>query len=235
MRFLPGLIENVAPQVDGIIALDDQSTDGSAEFMAAQPLVLELLRVEPGAQGELEDGRNHEALTRAAWDHDPDWLLGLDADERVELGFRDSAEREIDRAEAAGHTALWLPFRELWNEPVTYRADGLWGDKRKACLFKASRDHIFDRKRVHALWASLPVPAGDWPTADLELYHLRMLDPGDRAARVARYRRIDPDEIWQPVGYDYMLDDTGLELRRIAAGRHFLPECRDGTVGRGAL
>jgi len=31
--------------------------------------------VAPGAQDELEDGLNHEALTRAAWKHGPDWLL----------------------------------------------------------------------------------------------------------------------------------------------------------------
>jgi hypothetical protein len=213
----------VTPHVDGIVALDDQSVDGSAEFMAAQPSVLELLRVEPGAQKELEDGLNHEALTRASWEHGPDWLLGLDADERVERDFRARAEREIDRIEALGHAAAWLPFRELWARPDTYRADGVWGEKRKACLFRASRDHVFDHKRVHALWASLPVPEGDWPTADLELYHLRMLDPRDRPARVARYRRIDPDNFWQPFGYEYMLDDSAIELRNIEPGREFIP------------
>jgi hypothetical protein len=223
MRFLPGLVENLCPHVDGIVALDDQSRDGSAEFMAAQPLVVELLKVKPGAQEELEDGRNHEALTRAAWEHDPDWLLGLDADERVERDFRNRAEREIDRAERRGHTAMWLPFRELWDSSTCFRVDGVWGQKRKACLFKASRDHVFDRKRVHAIWASLPVPEGDWPTADLELYHLRMLNPRDRAPRVARYRRIDPDNVWQPFGYDYMLDDHGVELESIIRGREFLP------------
>lgn len=29
MRFLPGLFENLTGQVDGVIALDDQSTDDS--------------------------------------------------------------------------------------------------------------------------------------------------------------------------------------------------------------
>ncbi len=225
MRFLPGLIENLSPHVDGIVALDDQSRDGSAEFMAAQPLVVELLRVEPGTQGELEDGRNHEALTRAAWGHDADWLLGMDADERVERDFRARADREIQRVEALGQDAMWLPFREVWDDPGTYRVDGLWGQKRKVCLFKSSPDHVFDRKRVHAIWASLPVPAGDWPTADLQLYHLRMLDSRDRAPRAARYRRIDPEAIWQPIGYDYLLDDSGLELRSIAPERGFFPPC----------
>jgi hypothetical protein len=223
MRFLPGLVENLTPHVDGIVALDDQSQDDSAAFMASQPLVLEVLSIPPGAQDELEDGLNHRALTEAAWRHGPDWLLGIDADERVECSFRARAEREIDRAERLGHRALWVPFRELWDDPSTYRVDGVWGEKRKACLFKASRDHVFDDKRVHAIWASMPVPADDWPQADLELYHLRMLHAEDRASRHARYGRIDPDHVWQPIGYDYLLDDHALELRRITPGREFFP------------
>ena len=223
MRFLPGLIENLSPHVDGIVALDDQSEDDSAEFMASQPLVVELLRIPPGAQGELEDGRNHRALTEASWKHDPDWLLGIDADERVERDFRSRAEGEIDRAESLGHDALWVHFRELWDEPDHFRSDGLWGGKRKACLFRARRDHRFDDRRVHAIWASMPIPDGDWPQADLNLYHLRMLDQRDRPERVARYRRIDPANVWQPIGYDYLLEESGLEVERIAAGREYQP------------
>ena len=47
VRFLPGLLRNVAPHVDGIIALDDGSSDGSDSLLAASPLVLELLRNVP--------------------------------------------------------------------------------------------------------------------------------------------------------------------------------------------
>jgi hypothetical protein len=40
---------------------------------------------------------------------------------------------------------------------------------------------------------------------------------------VERYRRLDPDQVWQPVGYDYLLDERGLELRDIEPGRGFAP------------
>ena len=223
MRFLPGLFENLAGQVDGVVALDDGSGDGSAEFVRAQPLVLELLSIPPGAQAELEDGRNHRALTEAAWAHEPDWLLGIDADERVERSFRARAEREIYRAEMAGHDSLWVRFRELWDTPDRYRSDGIWAHKRKACLFEARRDHVFDDRRVHAIWASQDRSDEERPMADLFLYHLRMMHPKDRAARVARYRRIDPDNVWQEIGYDYLLDDEGLELASIEPGREYVP------------
>lgn len=223
MRYLPGLFENLAGQVDGVVALDDQSRDGSRAFVEAQPLVLELLTVAPGEQAELEDGRNHRALTEAAWEHDADWLFGIDADERVELDFRRRADAEIDAAERRGHSALWVPFRELWDAPDQMRVDAIWGGKRKACLFKADREHSFDDRRVHAIWASWPPPDGDYHEADLRLYHLRMIEPADRRARVARYDRIDPDRVWQSIGYDYLLDEQGIDLRPLEAGRAYVP------------
>lgn len=223
MRYLPGLFENLAPHVDGVVALDDQSVDDSADFVASQPSVLELLTVPPGSQGELEDGRNHRALTEAAWEHDPDWLLGIDADERLEMRFRERAETEIGRAEARGRSALWVRFCELWDGPTRFRSDGIWGQKRKACLFAASRGHRFHDMRVHAHWASVPEPRRGWPQADLRVYHLRMLDPADRLRRVERYARIDPRHECQPIGYDYMLDEEGLALETIQPDRMYQP------------
>lgn len=222
-RFLPGLLENLATQVDGLVALDDGSSDGSTELLRNHPLVVELLRVPPGTQAELEDGKNHRALVEASWSHRPDWLLGVDADERVERDFRARAEEEIARAEHAGHEGLWVPFRELWGAPDRMRVDGIWGGKRKACLFRSTRRHRFDDRRVHANWAPWPPQRGDYPAADLRLYHLRMIRPEDRAARLERYHRIDPDEVWQPIGYDYLLDEEGIELRELEPGRDYVP------------
>jgi hypothetical protein len=223
MRFLPGLFENLEGQVDGVVALDDQSTDGSRAFVEAQPLLTDLIVVPPGAQGELEDGKNHQALVEAAWAHGPGWLLGIDADERVERDFRQRAEREASQAESAGHPALWVPFRELWGAFDQVRLDGIWGEKRKACLFRSDREHRFDARRLHQIWAPWPPPKGEYPLADLRLYHLRMVEQRDRRARLERYRRIDPDRRLQEIGYDYLVDEEGMELAPIEPGREYAP------------
>ena len=102
MRFLPGLYENLATQVDGVVALDDGSTDGSGDYAAAQPLTVQLISVPSGVQAELEDGLNQRSLIQAAHGHGADWLLGIDADERVERRFRERAEREFARADDRG-------------------------------------------------------------------------------------------------------------------------------------
>lgn len=46
LRWLPGFVENVAPRVDGIVALDDASSEGSGDYLAEQPKVLEVARSE---------------------------------------------------------------------------------------------------------------------------------------------------------------------------------------------
>ncbi len=222
MGFLPGLFENLSAHVDGVVALDDQSTDESAEYVASQPLVVELLRVEPGSQAPLEEAHNRRTLTEAAWAHDADWLLGIDPDERVEREFRGRAEHAIDRAERLGRGALWVHFRELWDSPDRFRTDGIWGLKRKACLFRSSTDHHFDDRWIHTLWAP-PPPPGGWPQADLYLYHLRMIRAEDRQARIEHYRRIDPEAKFQEIGYDYLVDEEGLELSTFEPGRDYVP------------
>lgn len=229
MRYLPGWFENVLPQVDGVVAMDDGSTDGSGDFVAAQPGVLELVRVPPRDPHVWDDGVNHSRVTEAALRHQPDWMIGLDADERLEREFRTRAEAEIRRAERNGYLAYAIHLCELWNSPRTYRVDGIWGTKLRARLFKNVPGLRYDTNQLHGQWAPLNgirtiqgKPLG-YPSADLLFYHLRMIDPQDRAARRDRYNQLDPDRKFQASGYDYLTDETGLVLEELKPGREYEP------------
>ena len=224
MRYLPGYFANVSRYVDGIVALDDRSTDGSGEFVARQPNVLELVRVSSNERPHWDEAANHRTLVQTAWRHQPDWLIAVDADERLERHFRRRAEREIRRAERRRYMAYLVIFRELWDTPDTYRVDGLWGEKRQARFFSARRDHVFDCRPLHGHWAPLnSMHAGTFPKADLIIYHLRMIHERDRLSRQARYRQLDPECHWQAIGYSYMTDTAGLRLEKLPRGREYEP------------
>jgi hypothetical protein len=222
MRFLPGFVENVAPQVDGIVALDDGSTDGTGDYLASRPEVVELLDVPPG-RPSWDEPRNHRRLVEAALRHGAEWLLVVDADERLERHFRERAERIIRRGQRAGRTAYAVHARELWT-PDRYRVDGIWKGKVQATLFEARPDHEFDTRPLHGHKAPLQArrPNGRFPVANLNVYHLRMIQPDDRLARRRRYELADPEARWQPnLGYAYLTDETGLRLKKIPRRRRY--------------
>lgn len=222
LRHLPGYLRNVAPQVDGIIALDDGSSDGSADLLARHDAVIEVIH-RPADRPTWDEVGNHRALVAAALRHRAGWILCLDADERLEREFRTRAERVIARGGWLGYSAYAVHLRELWDAPDQYRSDGIWGRKRMARLFRARDDHEFDPSPIHGVKAPLQARHnGRFPNADLTIYHLGMLHPDDRQNRRRRYEQADPDRRWQRIGYEYLTDPAGLTLTRVNARRGFV-------------
>jgi hypothetical protein len=224
-QHLPAWLQNVSDSVDGIIALDDGSTDATADMLRASPKLVELMMND--ADQPWNERANQTALVEASRRHGADWALCLDADERLELRFTDQLASALDAAEAAGKTAFLFSVCELWDDPETYRVDGVWSMKTICRLFKNDAAHRrFDPRPWHRFWPPLEVVAelntravcaGD------RIYHLRMIRREDRMARVARYEAIDPDHRFQRIGYRYLVDDTGIELERVASERRYVP------------
>jgi hypothetical protein len=221
-RHLDGWLESVAPEVDGIVALDDGSTDGGGDVLLGHPRLLSLLR-NPTRDTERHDGAaNRRALHEAAGKVGADWLVVIDADERPEIGFGERARREIERLESRGILAASVWIRELWDRPDRVRVDGRWGEKRHARLYLWRPDAELDPRTLHGHAAPLDLrTGGGYPPADLYLYHLRMIRRADREARRARYERLDPDRVFQPAGYAHLTDESGLEVAPVPPDRGY--------------
>jgi glycosyltransferase involved in cell wall biosynthesis len=222
-RYLPGYFANLRGRVDGVVALDDGSRDGGAEFVAARPETRRLLRNDADGKAGWDEAANRRALVTAGHELGADWFLALDADERLEDGFWRDLDRLVAGAERDGVLACSFRLRELWHAPDRYRVDGLWGRKTKAAFFRNLGDeHVFDDAAWHGEW----VPMQCWGTPaccaiSYDLYHLKMIRAEDRAARRALYEGLDPDNAFQPIGYAYLTDADGLETVAIEPGREY--------------
>ena len=221
---LVGWLANVPPQVDGFLALDDGSGDGSSALVAAHPKCRELLRRQRPADGGFDEVGNHARLHAAAARYPGAWFVAVDADERLERHFRRRAEREIRRLERAGIDAASVRIVELWNRPDRMRVDGRWGEKRHARLFAHRPEPQLDPRPLHGHWAPLDGRVdGGYAEADLLVYHLAMLRREDRVERRRRWEARDPHHEHQPIGYAHLTDESGLELAPLPRGRGYRP------------
>lgn len=160
-----------------------------------------------------EDYTNRMTLLTRAAAHHCDWVLWLDDDEVLQGATRSKILEYIDLAEKLHRVAVRLEKREMWTDRH-FRNDGIW-KKQKLVLQKnpmlqlETRWRDWHLRRLHAL----PLQEGEiMDVAGSRLLHYGMSTPELREARVRKYRLADPGNKFQPEGYDYMLDETGIEL-----------------------
>lgn len=195
-HLVPDLLANIESIVDGWVAYDDR---GASDVFSS------------------EAGRRR-LLLREAQQAGADWILAVDPDERFEAGVQGRIRKLTAES---GRVAWGFRFREMYT-PTDYRIDGIWGKKNRYCLFSMFDPAERTDTGLHDLW--FPKNGGFKRNhCDLNLYHLKMIDPKRRVARRDLYNFLDPRREDQPIGYDYLADDQGAEFETIPKGRAYAP------------
>lgn len=222
---MPDFFANILPHVDGIIGLNDGSSDGSLEYFSAQPKVLTVINKPIRNPHKWDEPSNRRALIQASHLYRPDWLLALDMDERVETNFRSKVERCIRMADLLSTPKIAFDLLELWDSEHAYRFDGIWGKKRRTRLFRWTPDHQIAEVAFHGPWTSV-FHHFKWKSyqSGVRIYHLGTLTEALRIKRIEKYKKLDPHNQYQSIGYDYLNDKQGLRTREIERGRHFRAE-----------
>ncbi len=195
-HLVPAMLQDIRPLTDGWVAYDDRRGDGVFS-------------------NEVD---RRVALLSAAREAGATWALAIDPDERFEKGLEDKIDRLTRWNRAAAYS---FRLREMF-APDSYRVDGIWGQKRMARLLNLTGGVNRPAGDLHLPWQSFVAPARVRHT-DINLYHLKMITRERRQARADLYNHLDPDRRMQPVGYDYLADETGVVLERIPGGREFRP------------
>lgn len=148
---LPDVLDNVR-FADEVLAVDSFSTDGSAELAATHAD-----RVLQRTYGYSASQKNW-AIPQAAHE----WILLVDADERVSDALRDEILARLEK-QPEGSAAFWIR-RENYFLGKRVRFSG-WRNDRVIRLF--TRDHRYEDKKVH----SEIVPKGTLQTLRHPLRH----------------------------------------------------------------
>lgn len=132
-----------------------------------------------------------------------EWMMIIDPDERLE----DDAEARIrELIDGDPKRRFTFQFRELFT-PTHYRIDGVWGSKTRRRLF-----HLRQARAPRVL-------------VDLNLYHLKHIEPENRALRARVHKQANTWDNHR-LGFDYLADDKGMVLEEIPEGRGFQPAYR---------
>lgn len=225
VRYLPGYFSHLRDFVDGFAVVDDASLDETSRLIRQEPKLKFSFRRDVRGPDHFFEVENREILLRAAKELKAEWVLCCDADERYELAFLKEMMSIQNRAEEIEKPVVGLRVLGLWNSVHTYRVDGLYGKLTKFVMFKVPNEISYpDRPRgsLHSPWlpSALMDASFHWST-DYRIYHLRMIRSEDRRIRFEKFRRTDPENKWQPIGYSLLCDEAGLELKEIERGREF--------------
>jgi glycosyltransferase involved in cell wall biosynthesis len=193
-RDLPGWFESVRRFADAVVALDDGSTDGTAELLGTEPLVKVLLR-RPAREGHAtwDDGANRRLLVEEAGRLRPRWVMFLDADERIDPGDAAALREFLESGTAADDRAYGFLVHRVTEDLAAWDRAGLWAYR----LFAWRPGLALPDGRLHAVPVPASIPPERYTRTTVRIQHLGGATEERRRDRYRKYREADPGGDWQ--------------------------------------
>src|SRR5215210_194189 len=223
---LPGFLESAAAVCDAVVALDDGSTDRTGELLQAAPLV-EIVLENPRRESYegWDDAANRQRLLDAAAELGPEWVVSLDADERIDPGDA-AALREFLATDAIPACAYGLEHFRIWDEN-SYDPRSTWVYR----VFAWRPGQRFPVQRLHFNPVPTDVPRSVWVRTTVRLRHLGAGSEERLERRLSKYRETDPGRRW-PTDFGHLATRPRGHLPRWQPRPPDLPVLSAGPGGR---
>lgn len=213
-RFLPHILKYLVELVDGVVILDDASTDETPELCRKHPLVVSYRRLKRPAFIQNE-GAFRKLLWEMTVELKPSWVLALDADEIFETKAKKEINRLICQKE---YELIRFPVYHFWGDLTRYRVDGLWNPffSKIACLYRYNKNQIYrwPERRLHC--GRFPLTAYLSPSffSPIRLLHLGYVDKTNHPQKYQRYLSSDPEGKFCPLSHYFSILNPHPKLRK---------------------
>jgi glycosyltransferase involved in cell wall biosynthesis len=228
-RDLPGYLASVSTYCDAVVALDDGSTDDTFDILRAHPIVKVLLRnpLRPDYR-DWDDAANRNQLLAAAEALNPEWLISLDADERIDE--RDAMSlREFLQTDALPGFAYGFRHVPMRNDDEHFLPRYEWIYR----LFSAGQGQRFPSLKLHFVPVPTSIPRNRWIRTTLRIQHLGEITVEHRLARFNKYLEADPLRKYQ-TDYSHLVASPAREdVRRWQPRPATMPVLLEGALGGG--
>lgn len=200
-KLIPRFLKEVAKIVDGIVLLDDGSTDRTNELAAHSKIILKVRRPH---NERFDDLGNRNLLLAFAELVPARWFLFLDVDEIMDERSRKELRQTVAESDA---DIVILRMVQLWGDEKHFRFDAP-PPSRDGILYiprlfkKKARMAITSSKRLH--FGLIPYTTEKVVRSQILLKHYGNISRERRVMRYERYRREDPRGEYQP-SYEHLL------------------------------
>lgn len=204
IKHIPFVLRHLDNYCDGIILLDDGSSDGSYEQAISAKLILKVMQ---NGSENFKDLVNRNRLLQLAHLFKADWFYFMDADERFDP--RNTVLPDVSAYDS--FDSILFKLVHLWDSENTYRKD-----------LPATREGITYRYRMfrnkgymqivadrHLHFPACPFIVRDNKGAVNNLVlHYGMMEAVVRKKKYESYNRQDKEGRMQGFSYNYMLDTS---------------------------
>ena len=213
-RWIQAVLDGIARVAQGIVILDDGSTDRTPDICRAHPAVLEYRRQN---ESRIDEVRDKNRLLKMALAQNPEWILCMDGDEV----FEDSAPeriREAIRTCPQEVAVLDIEFLYMWGDMHHYRVDGIYNRLTHHRIFRVvgqDREALSFTPTAHGgnfhCESVPPNIRGQAMEIDVKVKHLGYMYLTDRERKYRWYMAHDPQHGNQGY-YNHLLDQPDMRI-----------------------
>lgn len=210
---LRATLDSLKGVVNGVLVLDDGSTDQSVSIAKKHPLVVAVLEKEKKPLTEWHDAHNRHELYLAAARYSPKWVICVDADEELDPRFSlhiDSLKNNYPHLRAYAFQVVDLDGEETVRQRFGHR------------MYRYRKGYNFDMRRLHCRLIPLEITPEEMGLVNLTIYHEANAE--ERHKRYEKYQAADKQHQYQS-SYEHLknklvskptvYDNDGLKVQKL--------------------